>query len=164
MQSSVTLIGNVVSDVRVRETGNGTVASFRIAADNSYFDRRADRWVERSSFFWVSAWRGLAENVAASVAKGQPVLVVGRPKQREYERDGQPVTAIEIDADLVGHNLARGRASFERVRRGLQTAALLHEVEAAEVAAAVAVPDTLPTDWAVPGVDRSPGAGSPPAA
>ncbi|MFN8148135.1 MAG: single-stranded DNA-binding protein [Candidatus Nanopelagicales bacterium] len=163
MQSSVTLVGNVVSDVRVRDTPGGTVASFRIAADNSYFDRRTERWVERSTFFWVSVWRGLAENVAASVAKGQPVVVVGRPKERSYERDGQQVTVVEVDAELVGHNLTRGRASFERVRRGPQTSTLLREVEAA-AASRVEVPDTLPTEWAVPGVTGSPEVGSPPAA
>jgi single-strand DNA-binding protein len=163
MQSTVTLVGNVVSDVRLRDTGSGVVASFRIAADNGYFDRRNERWVEKTTFLWVSAWRGLAENVAGSLAKGQPVVVVGRPKQREYERDGQPVTVVEVDAELVGHNLNRGRASFERVRRGPQTSDLLREVEAA-AQARVEVPDTLPTEWAVPGVDRTPDAATPPAA
>ena len=163
MQSSVTLVGNVVSDVRLRDTGNGMVASFKIAADNSYFDKRTERWVEKSTFLWVSVWRGLAENVAASLAKGQPVIVIGKPKQREFVRDGQPVTVVEVDAELVGHNLTRGRASFERVRRGPQTSDLLREVEAA-AAARVEVPDTLPAEWAVPGVDRTPDVGTPPAA
>ncbi len=162
MQSSVTLVGNVVSDVRLRDTPGGTVATFRLAADNSYYDKRAERWIEKTTFLSVSAWRGLAENVARSVHKGEPVVVVGKPKQREFERDGQQVTVVEVDAELVAHNLNRGYARFERARRGPQTSDLLREVESA-AASRVQVPDTLPSEWAVPGVDR-PDVSRPPAA
>ena len=54
-------------------------------------------------------------------------------------------------------------ATTPRVRRGPQTSDLLREVEAA-AAARVEVPDTLPAEWAVPGVDRTPDVGTPPAA
>lgn len=163
MQSTVTLVGNVVSDVRVRDTGNGVVAGFRIAADNGYYDRRQQQWVDRTTYVSVSAWRALGENVAQSLFKGQPVVVVGKPRQREFERDGQQVTVIEVDADLVAHDLNRGVASFQRARRGPQTSDLLREVEAAATGR-VEVPDTLPAEWGVPGVDRAPDVGEQPAA
>ena len=164
MQSTVTLVGNVVSDVTLRQTSGGTVANFRIAADNGYFDRRTQQWVEKTTYLSVSAWRALGENVARSLAKGQPVVVVGKPRQREFDRDGQRQTVVEIDADLVGHDLNRGSSAFERTRRGPQTSELLREVEAAASHRRVEVPDTLPADWAVPGVTSGPDVGTAPAA
>jgi single-strand DNA-binding protein len=122
MQSTVTLLGNLVDDVVVRQTSGGPVASFRMAVSNGYFDKRTMRYVERTTFLNVSAWRRLGENVAASVHRGQPVVVVGRLRQRDYERDGRQVTVVEVDADLVCHDLSKGSAVFARNPRGPQTA------------------------------------------
>ena len=154
MQPSVTLTGNVVNDVVLRQTSGGPVANFRMACDNGYRDRRSGQWIERTVYLGVSAWRGLAENVATSVFRGQPVVVVGRLKQREWERDGQKVTVIEVDAELVGHDLVRGTARFARTARGPQTADLVREVELAGDAARSGS-STYVTDgagWGVPGL------------
>ena len=124
LQSTVTLVGNLVDDVTYRSAGGSMVARFRMACSNGYHDRRTDRWVETTTYLWVSAWRQLGENANASLHKGQPVVVVGRPKQREYESEGRRVTVVDIEADLIGHDLSRGRATFERNRRGPQTADL----------------------------------------
>jgi len=156
MQSTVTLVGNVVSDVTLRQTTAGPVAGFRLAATNGYTDRRTSQWVERTTYLSVSAWRALGEHVAGSVAKGQPVVVVGRMRQREYEKDGHTVQVVEVDADLVGHDLTRGTASFVRTRRGPQTADLAREaVVATELSGDGDTRSTYVTDgsgWAVPGL------------
>ena len=152
MQSLVTLVGNIVKDVTVRETSGGIVANFRIACDNGYLDKRTKQWVERTVFFNVSAWRQLGENVAASVHSGQPVIVVGRLRQREFDRDGQRVTVIEVDADLVGHDLSRGSASFARKPRGPQTADLAREVLDSREHPAEQAHTTDLTGWAGPGL------------
>jgi single-strand DNA-binding protein len=123
VRSTVTLSGNVVSDVTLRATSGGPVAGFRMAVTESWWDKRTERWAERVTYLTVSAWRQLGEHVADSVAKGQPVVVVGRLRQREYDdRDGIHRSVIEVDADIVGHDLSRGRASFVRRPRGPQTA------------------------------------------
>jgi single-strand DNA-binding protein len=160
MQSSVTLVGNLVSDVTMRGTGRGEVATFRVAATNSWRDRDGN-WVERTTYLNVAAWRDLGQNVAGSLAKGQPVIVVGRPREYEYEKDGVTHRRVEIDADLVGHDLTRGRASFARTRRGPQTSDLAREVAAVP---SVDIPDTIPSGWAVPGLGQDPGAPREPAA
>lgn len=156
MQSTVTLVGNVVTDVTLRQTSAGAVAGFRLAATNGYTDRRTQQWVERTTYLHVSAWRALGEHVAGSVHKGQPVVVVGRLRQRDYEKDGQRVNVIEVDADLVGHDLSRGTAEFVRARRGPQTADLAREaVVARELSGDGDTRSTFVTDgagWAVPGL------------
>lgn len=153
MQSSVMLVGNLVSDVTLRDTSSGPVANFRIAADNGYFDRRTQQWVEKTTYLSVSAWRSLGENVAASLAKGQPVVVVGKPRQREFEREGQRVVVVEVDAELVGHDLNRGSAVFQRTRRGPQTSELVREIQGNRTVEPVAVGEA---DWGVPGVVADP--------
>ena len=156
MQSTVTLVGNVVTDVTLRQTTAGPVAGFRLAATNGYTDRRTSQWVERTTYLTVSAWRSLGEHVAGSIHKGQPVVVVGRLRQREYEKDGQTRQVVEIDAYLVGHDLSRGTASFVRSRRGPQTADLAREaVVATELSGDGDTRGTYVTDgagWAVPGL------------
>ena len=63
---------------------------------------------------------------------------------------------IEVDADLVGHDLTRGTASFVRTRRGPQTADLAREaVVATELSGDGDTRSTYVTDdtgWAVPGL------------
>ena len=66
----------------------------------------------------MTCWRRAAENVADSLAKGQPVVVHGRLRENRYEVDGQPRTSLEIDASTVGHDLSRGVARFRKVAPG----------------------------------------------
>jgi single-strand DNA-binding protein len=143
MHSTVTLFGNLVDDVRLRETATTRVASFRIAMNERWFDKRLQRWNERTTYINVSAWRQLAENLAASLHKGQPVVVVGRLRQHEYDVDGRHVVRHEVDADIVGHDLSRGSAVFARNPRGPQTAELA-QVHGDE-------PALAPVGWGVPG-------------
>ena len=115
----VTIVGNVVDEPRLRETSSGVkVASFRIASTSRRFDRETERWVDHTSLFaTVTCWRWMAENVAESVHKGQPVIATGRFYSREYRVDEMLRVSYELDADAVGHDLARGQAAFTRTRR-----------------------------------------------
>lgn len=120
---TVTVIGNVASDVALRFTHAGEpVASFRLAAGTRRFDREGNRWVDGDThFFSVSCWRGLARNVLESLRKGMPVVVQGRLRTREVSRpcgeSGHTIRYVDIDAVTVGHDLTRGTAQFTRVKR-----------------------------------------------
>ena len=115
----VTVVGNVVTDVRHVVTNRGIpVASFRLASTSRRFDRESGRWVDGDvTFFTINCWRQLADNVGASLTKGQPVVVIGRLRTRDWERGDKRGTSVEIDALAVGHDLCRGISQFERVRR-----------------------------------------------
>lgn len=68
-----------------------------------------------TSWYSVSAWRGFGENVAASVGKGDPVIVTGRLVLREWTNaTGEPQSSFEIEADAIGHDLTRSRTSIMR--------------------------------------------------
>ncbi|WP_063770995.1 single-stranded DNA-binding protein [Streptacidiphilus neutrinimicus] len=118
----VTLVGVAVSQVRYATTVGGVpVAHFRLAATERRFDRPRQVWVEGdTSYFTVWAWRSLAENALTSIGCGDPLLVTGRMRIREWERpNGQSKgVSAEIEATALGHDLARGTTVFRRTLRG----------------------------------------------
>ncbi|MFJ8665266.1 single-stranded DNA-binding protein [Streptomyces sp. NPDC093600] len=117
--TTVTLIGNVATGVEYRDTATGGVARFRFAVTARRWDRERGTWSDgHTSFYTVFAWRALGANLAASVSVGEPLVVHGRLKVREEERDGQRKTFVDIDALSVGHDLSRGTAAFRRVVKG----------------------------------------------
>ena len=119
----LTIIGNVVSAPRMRMTKSGhAVTNFRVASTSRRFDTEQGRYVDNSTLFVnVTCWRGLAENVALSVQKGQPVVVTGRYFQREYTVEETVRTAYELEAVAVGHDLSRGSAVFCKAARPVGT-------------------------------------------
>ncbi|WP_348772275.1 single-stranded DNA-binding protein [Streptomyces sp. RPA4-5] len=125
----VTLVGNAATAVEHRQTVAGvTVARFRLAATSRRWDKAQERWTDgETSFYTVRSWRGLADNVAASVAVGEPLIVQGRLRLREGEqppeKGGQRWFSAEVDAVAIGHDLTRGTAAFRRVLRAVRTGA-----------------------------------------
>ncbi|BAJ31232.1 MULTISPECIES: single-stranded DNA-binding protein [Kitasatospora] len=118
-EALVTIVGNAASGVTYRETPGGVaVANFRLAARERRYDRERGDWTEgETTWVTVVAWRRLAVNVVSSVNKGDPLLVSGRLRVREWGEEGSRRTEVEIDARSVGHDLARGTSAF---RRGLE--------------------------------------------
>ncbi|WP_338676716.1 single-stranded DNA-binding protein [Streptomyces sp. SCSIO 30461] len=118
-ETMVTLVGNVATAVEYRDSASGGYARFRFAVTSRRWDRQRDSWGDgATSFYNVWAWRGLGQNLAASVAVGEPLVVQGRLRIREEDRDGQRRTFVDVDAVAVGHDLSRGTSAFRRVLRG----------------------------------------------
>ncbi|MFF4171104.1 single-stranded DNA-binding protein [Streptomyces sp. NPDC001744] len=117
-ETTVTLVGNVATAVEYRDTVTGGTARFRFAVTARRWDRERGTWTDgATSFYTVSAWRSLAANLAASVSVGEPLVVHGRLRVREDDRDGQRKTFVDVDALAVGHDLNRGTAAFRRAAR-----------------------------------------------
>ncbi|MFE6712349.1 single-stranded DNA-binding protein [Streptomyces sp. NPDC057695] len=116
--TTVTLVGNVATAVEYRDTPTGGVARFRFAVTARRWDREKELWSDGpTSFYTVSAWRTLGANLAASVSVGEPLVVHGRLRVREDERDGLRKTFVDVAALAVGHDLSRGTAAFRRTAR-----------------------------------------------
>lgn len=87
----VTVVGNVVENPRYLATASGAhLASFRLASTSRRYDRQEGRWRDGDTLFLnVACWRWLGDNVAASVKKGDPLVVSGRLRMRSYTgKDG----------------------------------------------------------------------------
>ncbi|GAA3621764.1 single-stranded DNA-binding protein [Streptomyces chitinivorans] len=122
-ETTVTVVGNAASAVEARTTASGhPVARLRLATTVRRYDEQRGGWTDAyTSFYTVWAFRGLAENLAASVVVGEPLVVQGRLRVQQGERDGKRWTSAEIEATAVGHDLARGTSSFRRVVRAVPT-------------------------------------------
>ena len=98
--NKVFLIGNLTRDPELTETSGGvSVCHFAIAVNRSYTSSDGER---QTDFFNVTAWRGLAENVARFTKKGSKVAVSGSVQIRNYEdNQGARRTAVDVIAQDV---------------------------------------------------------------
>lgn len=120
IDSHIDLAGFVASEPAFKRLENGTsTAKLRVAYTERRFSRETGEWGDGpTSFVTVLCWRTLADNVAISLRKGEPVVVRGRLRVREYQgKEGSPRLAVEVEASSVGHDLSRGVAHFSRTRR-----------------------------------------------
>jgi single-stranded DNA-binding protein len=81
----VTITGNLTDDPEVSFTPNGAaVTNFRLAVTARVKD--GDTWRDGdTSFYRITAWRGLAEHIGDSLAKGNRVIVTGQLRARSWE-------------------------------------------------------------------------------
>ena len=89
-----------------------------MASTTSRFDQELQGYVDgHTTWLNVSCWRGLAFNAAASLHKGQPVIVYGTLHVRDWKDGDRSGREVELHAVSVGHDLRRGRTEFARVTR-----------------------------------------------
>jgi single-strand DNA-binding protein len=113
----ITVVGNVGAPPRMRVLDSGAIVTdFRIASTPRRKDRATDSWVSGETiWFGVSCWRVTAEHVAASVQKGDRVVVSGRLRATTWQTEqGDKRSGLEIDATTVGFDLSRGRVLQDR--------------------------------------------------
>jgi single-strand DNA-binding protein len=119
MTANVTIVGNLTRDPELRFTPAGApVTTFGVAVNRRWQNRDSQQWEESTSFFNVTCWRDLAQNVSESLEKGSRVLVSGRLDQRSWEtQDGERRSVVEIVADEVGPSLRWATATVNRNER-----------------------------------------------
>ncbi|GGX69945.1 single-stranded DNA-binding protein [Streptomyces hiroshimensis] len=156
-ETLVTVVGNVATEPDYREAANGSPSSrFRLAVTARRWDRAKEEWADgHTSFYTVWAWRTLAANVVASLGVGEPVVVQGKLRIREEEREGKRWVSAELDAVSVGHDLSRGTSVFRRVSPARPRPAESSVPSAPAVPAVPAVP-SLPDRVAVPAGAETP--------
>jgi len=102
----------------MRTTRGTPVASFRLASTPRVYDRSQGGWVDGpTTYVTVMCWRGLAENAASSLHKGEPVVVHGKLRIETWKNDERSGLAVEVEAQTIGHDLSRGVSAFRRSRR-----------------------------------------------
>jgi len=116
MTDTITIVGNIATAPEQKVLPSGvTVTRFRVASGTRRFDRQSSAWVDGpTNWYGVSAFRGLGENAARSLHKGERVVVTGRLRLRAWENDGKRGMEAEIDADALGHDLMFGVSRYER--------------------------------------------------
>ena len=93
--NSVVLIGNMTTDVELREFGpEKQLATFGLAVDRGGKDSATD-------FFRISVWDRQAQVCADYLAKGRKIALEGRLKYRTWEDEVKKRSAVEVVAYRV---------------------------------------------------------------
>ena len=112
--AKITLVGNLGRDPETRYTPNGRMnVQFTMAVSRRFNDQSGQQQ-ERTSWYRVTAWGGLAESLDrlaqnGYLAKGKQVYVDGRLEPREYQ-DQQGQTRISLDVTANELQLLGSRA------------------------------------------------------
>lgn len=101
--NTVQILGNLARDPEVRYTQSGrAVATFTVAATNTYIDSTTNETKEQTAFVNCVAWGKLGEAVG-NYRKGNRLFVEGRIQTRSYEdSNGQKKYVTEVIASFVG--------------------------------------------------------------
>lgn len=121
MSNTTIVVGNLAQDPELQYTPQGkAMVKFSIADTPRNFDKASGQWVDgETDWVRVIAWEGLAENIAASLRKGNQVIVMGSTRVRAYTdaKTNEPKTIRELRADTVGPSLQFATAVVTRSNR-----------------------------------------------
>ena len=117
--NTVQILGNLARDPELRFTKTGrAVATFTVAATNTYIDSATNETKEQTAFVNCVAWGKTGEAVGAC-KKGERLFVEGRLQTRSYEdSNGQKKYVTEVVANFVGRKLEGEFDSFDNTNQG----------------------------------------------
>lgn len=117
MDTLISLSGHLGTDIDVRAGAEYTYSHFRVASTRRV--RRGDEWVDADTTWMRVQTSGLlARNVATSLHKGDPVVIVGRLRTSIWiDSSGVRHDSLFVEATHVGHDLSLGRTAFIRTPR-----------------------------------------------
>jgi single-strand DNA-binding protein len=103
----ITLVGNLGRDPETRYTPSGKMnVQFTMAVSRRFNDQSGQQQ-ERTNWYRVTAWGGLAETIdrlaqSGYLTKGKQVYVEGRFESREYQdQQGQTRTSLDVTANEI---------------------------------------------------------------
>ena len=118
MEAHVWMTGRVGGEVELRDSASPW-ATFRLGCTPRAV--RGGEWGdEQTIWVTVSCSHRLAEHVRLSLRKGDPVIVGGRLRSRQWvDANGVPHEQLQIRATTVGHDLTGGTSTFYRLKRAV---------------------------------------------
>ena len=101
--NKIFMVGNLTKDPELRYTGGGTAVCDLRLASNRRYRRGGDsgEMVDETCYVDVVVWGRSGENCNQYLKKGSMVLVEGRLKLDEWEKEGQRRSKHSIVADRV---------------------------------------------------------------
>ena len=120
MTESITVRGFAGTTPEIKNPdSDNPVATFRLGATPRWRSGQTGEWTSgETNWYTVACFGRLALNVADSLHKGDPAVVVGRPKVRTWTTDQNESGAeVEISAQSVGHDLKFGTTQYRKVNR-----------------------------------------------
>lgn len=117
--NQITLRGFVTAEPTFRQTTQTQTAltEIRVGSTPRWLNRDTGEWQDgQTCYFTVKCWRRLAMNAKASLHKGDTVIVRGKFYLTTWvdKETQRPRSAVEIEADSIGHDLTYGHTIFSR--------------------------------------------------
>ncbi|BDY02816.1 MAG: single-stranded DNA-binding protein [Cutibacterium avidum] len=119
MDANVSFTGNLGTDVEMKIGEGWRGARFRVA--HTPRAMRQGEWVDgTTTWLSVHVYGRLADNCAASLHKGDPVMVTGRLRTRNWIDDEGSHEQLIIVASSVGPDLSRVSAVCRRPEKRVE--------------------------------------------
>ena len=116
----VVLVGNLTRDPELRYIPSGTaVTEIGLAVNDRV--KKGDQWVDETTFVDVTLWARTAEVANEYLSKGSSILIEGRLKLDQWEKDGQKRSKLRVVADkmqMLGGRGEGGGGGGSRPARG----------------------------------------------
>ena len=113
--STRTITGNLAADPEVVEAGSITITKFRIIENTGEY--RHGKWQAHpdATTHFVEAKFELGENTAATLHRGDAVIIVGREHTSRWGDEGAKQYGRVLEAENIGVGLARATAEVHRI-------------------------------------------------
>jgi single-strand DNA-binding protein len=108
--TNITIVGYLTADPELKSTSSGlAVVNVTIASTPSKFNKTTNAWDEGETLFLrATAWRTFAEQIAASLQKGDKVIALGRLVAESYtDKEGNKKSSTRLDLESLGLDLSR---------------------------------------------------------
>ena len=92
----VILLGNITRDIEVRYLQSGMAVADIGLAVNDRRKNQSGEWIEETTFVDVTLWGRTAEVAGEYLSKGSPILIEGRLKLDQWEKDGQKRSKLSV--------------------------------------------------------------------
>ncbi len=122
MSTHITIIGNLVKDPYVNDKNpDAPVVSFAVASNRRYTTKGGEQQTE-TAFLDCVTFRDLGLHVAASLHKGDRVIVQGYLEQSNYDvtdADGnvQHRSRLRLNVNAIGPDLRFATADVTKIQR-----------------------------------------------
>ncbi len=129
-EAHFSVVGFVATLPKSGATKAGTpTLSMRVGWTPRILDRNTGEWADQpSSFITVQCYRKVAEHGYVCLRRGDPVVVRGTLRVREYvDQNGVRRSSVEVHADSIGHDLSRGITMFRKTQAQVEQSAFEHE-------------------------------------
>jgi single-strand DNA-binding protein len=111
--NNIYLLGNLTRDPEIKYTNEGiAITEMGLAVNKKWTDKNGKE-SETVDFFNITTWNNLAENCAATLKKGNRILVSGHLNLRSWEnKEGKKYNINSITADVVAASLEFNQISI----------------------------------------------------
>lgn len=115
----------LTADPELRFSASGTaVCKVNMAFNDRKKDESTGQWVDSDVLFVTGTlFKQAAENAAESLTKGTEVVVTGRLKTRQWEKDGEKRSTVELMINSIGPALNWVQVKVQKMDRASQSGA-----------------------------------------